>query len=261
MADNRLTRYPCPCCGFLTLEERGCWDICDVCFWEDDPLQADDPKFWGGANKMSLYEAQVAYKEIGAKEERVKQYVRSPTPDEIPDTPMWLWSQLHAHFDTNDGSLPELWLTVDTPAAVSVIVRHLLTVGHLSPHVEWSWFDLENQEHPLTDVAEVAARIASHTAEPLHVLLTNIVLGTVPLPDLGMLILPDRVELDYRMGEAWNPLNLVALFTFLAQIAEAVPSMTLTVEDSMLPARQEHFVLTWQLFRQRLKNLPQGAAQ
>ena len=28
--------YPCPCCGFITLPERGGDDICPVCFWEDD---------------------------------------------------------------------------------------------------------------------------------------------------------------------------------------------------------------------------------
>jgi hypothetical protein len=28
--------YPCPCCGFLTLDERSCFEISPVCFWEDD---------------------------------------------------------------------------------------------------------------------------------------------------------------------------------------------------------------------------------
>jgi len=28
--------YSCPCCGYLTLPERGAYDICPVCFWEDD---------------------------------------------------------------------------------------------------------------------------------------------------------------------------------------------------------------------------------
>lgn len=28
--------HPCPCCGFLTLGERSNFEICPVCFWEDD---------------------------------------------------------------------------------------------------------------------------------------------------------------------------------------------------------------------------------
>lgn len=26
----------CPACGYLTLSERCCWEICPICFWEDD---------------------------------------------------------------------------------------------------------------------------------------------------------------------------------------------------------------------------------
>ncbi|GEM_PF-1650224 len=26
----------CPCCGYATLDERGGWDICRICWWEDD---------------------------------------------------------------------------------------------------------------------------------------------------------------------------------------------------------------------------------
>lgn len=28
--------YCCPCCGYPTLDERGGYDICTLCFWEDD---------------------------------------------------------------------------------------------------------------------------------------------------------------------------------------------------------------------------------
>jgi hypothetical protein len=29
-------RDQCPCCGYYTLDGRGGYDICPVCFWEDD---------------------------------------------------------------------------------------------------------------------------------------------------------------------------------------------------------------------------------
>lgn len=34
--DNNLKLFTCPGCGFPTLNERGGYDICDVCNWEDD---------------------------------------------------------------------------------------------------------------------------------------------------------------------------------------------------------------------------------
>ncbi|MGW7410740.1 CPCC family cysteine-rich protein, partial [Streptomyces sp. NPDC054833] len=30
--------YPCPCCGYLVLEDGPGWyEICRICRWEDDP--------------------------------------------------------------------------------------------------------------------------------------------------------------------------------------------------------------------------------
>lgn len=54
-ADGDL--LPCPCCGCRTLDEIGAYEICDVCGWEDDPVQSTDPDYRGGANKESLNEA------------------------------------------------------------------------------------------------------------------------------------------------------------------------------------------------------------
>ena len=52
-------RYPCPCCGYLTLSQRGGFEICELCRWEDDGQ--DDPhadEVWGGPNgRYSLSEA------------------------------------------------------------------------------------------------------------------------------------------------------------------------------------------------------------
>ena len=50
---------PCPCCGFLVCEEPpGSYEICPVCGWENDGVQARAPGYRGGANEESLCEAQ-----------------------------------------------------------------------------------------------------------------------------------------------------------------------------------------------------------
>jgi hypothetical protein len=53
--------YPCPCCNSLTFCGRGDYEICEVCGWEDDPVQSDDPTFAGGANSCSLNEARAQW--------------------------------------------------------------------------------------------------------------------------------------------------------------------------------------------------------
>ncbi len=79
-------RYPCPCCGYLTLDQpaSGTYDICPVCFWEDDAVQNEDPDFDGGANKPSLNQARANFARFGAVEQRLTQHVRPPLPDELP---------------------------------------------------------------------------------------------------------------------------------------------------------------------------------
>ncbi|MCB9892565.1 MAG: hypothetical protein H6832_01620 [Planctomycetes bacterium] len=41
--------------------DHGTYEICDVCGWEDDPVQFADPDRRGGANKESLREAREHY--------------------------------------------------------------------------------------------------------------------------------------------------------------------------------------------------------
>jgi hypothetical protein len=79
-------RYPCPCCGYLTLPEppAGTYEICEVCFWEDDGVQFDDPDYEGGANRVSLRQARDNFCQLGVSEARLKPNVRSPRPDELP---------------------------------------------------------------------------------------------------------------------------------------------------------------------------------
>ena len=49
-----MDKHLCPVCGKYEFEEQGSFDICDVCGWEDDPLQLKEPNLEGGANEMSL---------------------------------------------------------------------------------------------------------------------------------------------------------------------------------------------------------------
>ena len=50
-------KYTCPCCGYLTFSEPpGFYEICKICYWEDDLSQLRFTKI-KGANNVSLIEA------------------------------------------------------------------------------------------------------------------------------------------------------------------------------------------------------------
>jgi hypothetical protein len=82
---ERVKTYRCPCCKFRTLRGRGQDEICQVCFWHDDGQDEDEAEqVWGGPNHaLSLRQAQANFAKLGAVNERLMQFTRKPTPDEI----------------------------------------------------------------------------------------------------------------------------------------------------------------------------------
>ncbi len=50
--------YVCDCCGHRTLDEpRGSYQICPVCYWQDDGYIDGDGYYDTGANHIKLSEA------------------------------------------------------------------------------------------------------------------------------------------------------------------------------------------------------------
>jgi len=86
LTDSKKRRFRCPCCGNYTLPTGpGNYDVCPVCFWEDDPTQNRQPNLRGGANLVSLFEAKENYDVFGACEERFIERVRTPFFEEKPE--------------------------------------------------------------------------------------------------------------------------------------------------------------------------------
>jgi hypothetical protein len=81
--------YPCPCCGYEVFgTPPGSYDICPICFWEDDIVQLVFPDLAGGANQCSLIEGQQNFAAFGACEIRIKDQVRAPKKSDTRD-PAW----------------------------------------------------------------------------------------------------------------------------------------------------------------------------
>jgi hypothetical protein len=78
--------YACPCCGYVTLPRRGGFDICPVCFWEDDGQDDQDANdVRGGPNAdLSLSLARENYLRLGACARHFVPNVRQPTSEEYP---------------------------------------------------------------------------------------------------------------------------------------------------------------------------------
>ena len=85
MTDSQGKSFRCPCCRHKTLSTEAGYEICPICYWEDDgqgDARADE--VWGGANgELSLSQARTNYKVYGASDLAYKDSVRGPLLDEI----------------------------------------------------------------------------------------------------------------------------------------------------------------------------------
>ena len=80
--------YPCPCCGYKTLDSPAgeSFEICTVCFWQNNSYQLKYPNDNGGPNRVSLKQAQMNYIDFGTCEKEMVQHVRHPLAGEESDT-------------------------------------------------------------------------------------------------------------------------------------------------------------------------------
>jgi hypothetical protein len=85
--EDEVGPFRCPCCGYWTLDARGDYDICPVCFWEDDGQDDHDADVVrGGPNgRLSLTQARVNFRQFGACEARFIVNVRPPRAEELPE--------------------------------------------------------------------------------------------------------------------------------------------------------------------------------
>lgn len=58
--------HQCPACDYFTLPNRSQYEICPICFWEDDGLDLDRLDVVSGPNHLTLRNARANFQEIGA---------------------------------------------------------------------------------------------------------------------------------------------------------------------------------------------------
>lgn len=119
MTESRLRAAcaDCPCCGYRTLPERGGYDICILCFWEDDGR--DDPAIssvGSGAN-VTLAEARANF-----RDHLTKYRVGGDTRIGGPDSPLAVDAKrkMIAAFDTlrAGGDVARAWDVIELNEAI-----------------------------------------------------------------------------------------------------------------------------------------------
>ena len=158
----------------------------------------------------------------------------------------WLWSELHDFFDTDDGSLPEVRVAYsDTGATIAAYALLRERAAQVVTENPYFWSKTHHADRPLDSVPNAAVLVASGEATAFHVVLGGIRSRGVNIPDLGVFVFPAQIALDYRMGPAWGPRELEALFELLAELMSLDPQASLSLEEGALPEVVARFQKTW----------------
>ena len=123
------------------------------------------------------------------------------------------------YFDTDDGSLPELEVRYSNPDKVSIAFEFLFASNgrNVTAGGGYLWIKSSQKEKPFTGSGD-AALVICESAEPFHVVLAGITIANCTLPDLGVLVTPSSLTIDYRMGSAWGVPEIDALLMLLKEL-------------------------------------------
>jgi len=81
-------RYSCLICGYKTLDSYCDWDICPICFWEDDVLHHGGDKTSPANSGLKVSQAQANFMMFRCCSTEHQRFVRGPLPTEEHD-PVW----------------------------------------------------------------------------------------------------------------------------------------------------------------------------
>ena len=72
-----MHKFQCPCCDYFSLDRRAEYDICRVCYWEDDGNELNNLDTHSGPNHMTLREARTNFRDFGACDKAMQKNVLS----------------------------------------------------------------------------------------------------------------------------------------------------------------------------------------
>lgn len=89
----------CPVCGYYSLTIRASFDICFLCFWEDDWLAAYNPEEVSAPNRMSINEAKQEFTQFKFR------FMQTAFPiDNLSFTVQKLWQEIDVLIEEDSKS-------------------------------------------------------------------------------------------------------------------------------------------------------------
>lgn len=133
-------------------------------------------------------------------------------------------------------------LTHQQLAAIYAYIRQGSRVSSETPEF---WDRRQQRSVALDAVPNAAELVASGDAEVFHFCFTGLRVGAVELPELGLFVFSDGVELNYRMGPHWTRESITAFFELLRNLCRVAPKATIGIPSVEPPPEPDRFLEAW----------------
>jgi hypothetical protein len=161
-----------------------------------------------------------------------------------------LWDIVHDMFDTDDGSLPDIYILNLTSQGVVGMWEYLCEKAPGFAGEPSFWDRAKQESVSIESVVNAAELVVNGEAESFHAVLQGVSLRDAVIPDLGVFVFPDALYLDYRMGPQWNKAELAALFELLHQLRKLDTRALVTLPPECLDDHKKRFAEAFEMYRE-----------
>lgn len=167
-----------------------------------------------------------------------------------PNPELNLWFELREHFDTDDGSLPDIFVDNLSSAQIIEVYNWVCSISGLAGEPTL-WDKVMGDNIPIKSIDDPAGYVVKKRSYTFRHALYKLSISGIVIPQLTIGVFPYRIEFDYRMGNEWGPKTLTALFEFLWSIQEIAPAAVIRhFHEGQYENPTKSFTDTWLRFKQ-----------
>jgi hypothetical protein len=140
-----------------------------------------------------------------------------------------LWHKVGHLFNTDDGSLPDIFIDDLSNEEIVTIYDYVMTQATIDGNAT-AWSLESEKDIPIRNIENPATQFIENRIESFrHLIVLKV--GELELPSLSVCVGQESIEFDYRMGKEWNEKNVSALFRFLSEIQLIAPNSKIHQAD------------------------------
>ncbi|MCH7927140.1 MAG: hypothetical protein IID03_04045 [Candidatus Dadabacteria bacterium] len=132
------------------------------------------------------------------------------------------WPKLHDLFDTDDGSLPDVFLDGLSGQHVCAVYSWVMSQAEIYDDPTL-WSESAAKDILIKEIDDPAGMVVSGDVYQFRHGLISLVVGGVEMPGLSICVEPTQISFDYHMGADWGAPQLEALFEFLSGVVRIAP--------------------------------------